>query len=87
MGKWDKTEQWHGSNIGSIYYVPGVKDWKHSSRDFPGSLGVVEASPPNAGAMGSIPGQGTKVPHTVVCSQKLEINTGINKYINAAVPS
>lgn len=32
MGKWDKTEQWNGSNAGSAYKVPGAKDSKHSRR-------------------------------------------------------
>ena len=59
--------------------MPGVKDWKHSSRNFPGSPEAVKTLPPNAGAMGSIPGQGTKVPHAVGCGQKLKINTGTNK--------
>ena len=51
--------------------MPGVKDWKHSSRNFPGSPEAVKTLPPNAGAMGSIPGQGTKVPHAKWCSQNL----------------
>ena len=37
---------------------------KHTERDFPG--GPVLKNPPcNAGDTGSIPGQGTKIPHVV----------------------
>ena len=31
---------------------------------------VVKTSPSNAGGIGSIPGQGTKIPHATGCSQK-----------------
>ena len=34
---------------------------------------MVKAPHSNAGDMGSIPGQGSKVPHAVGCSQKLKI--------------
>ena len=37
---------------------------KRSLRDFPGGP-VVKNPPSNAGDMGSIPGQGTKIPHAM----------------------
>ena len=40
-------------------------------RDFPGSP-VVKTLPSNAGGVGSIPGQGTKIPHAMGCGQKLK---------------
>ena len=36
----------------------------HTFRDFPGGP-VVKNPPPNAGDAGSIPGQGTRIPHAV----------------------
>ena len=44
---------------------------KISERDFPGGP-VVKAPPSNVGGTGLIPGQGTKVPHAMGCSQKLK---------------
>ena len=36
----------------------------------------------NAGGMGSIPGQGTKIPHTIQCGQKKEKQTlAMNVYV------
>ena len=43
-------------------------DFKIPLRDFPGSL--VEVCAPNAGGMGLIPGQRTKIPCIVQCSKK-----------------
>jgi len=43
-------------------------DFKIPLRDFPGSL--VEVCAPNAGGMGLIPGQRTKIPCVVQCSKK-----------------
>ena len=40
----------------------GFQDKTHSRGDFPGGP-VIETSPPNAAAAGSIPGQGPKIPH------------------------
>ena len=37
--------------------------------DYPGGP-VVKTPPSNAGGVGSIPGQGTKVPHAAGCGQK-----------------
>ena len=37
---------------------------KYNSKDFPGGS-VVRNPPPNAGDVGSTPGQGTKTPHAV----------------------
>ena len=34
---------------------------------------VVKTPPSNAGGMGSIPGQGTKIPHALRCGQKSKI--------------
>ena len=41
----------------------GLKNVCHSFRDFPGGP-VVKNPPSNAGGMGLISGQGTKIPHT-----------------------
>ena len=41
------------------------------NRDFPRGP-VVKTRPSNAGGVGSIPGQGTKIPHDVGCDQKLK---------------
>ena len=42
---------------------------KRMNRDFPG--GPVVTTPLfNAGGVGSIPGQGTKIPHAMQCGQK-----------------
>ena len=42
----------------------GNANQNHSERDFPGDP-VVKTSPSNAGAAGSIPGQGAKIPHVL----------------------
>ena len=41
--------------------------------DFPGGPGV-KNSPSNAGSAGSIPGQGTRIPHAEQYGQKIKIN-------------
>ena len=33
---------------------------------------MVKTLPSNAGAVGSIPGQGTKIPHAMLCDQKIK---------------
>ena len=38
--------------------------WNKPQGDFPGSP-VVKTSPSNAGGVGSIPGQGAKIPHAL----------------------
>ena len=43
--------------------------WK--AGDFPGGP-VVKNPPSNAGGTGSIPDQGTKIPHVVRCIQKIK---------------
>ena len=61
-----------------VGFIPGVQGWfnilksisvihhinKMEDRDFPGSP-AVETSPSNAGSVGSIPGQGAKIPHVL----------------------
>ena len=46
---------------------------KIPQRDFP-SGPVVKSPPSNAGAVGSILGWGTKIPHTAGCGQKIKIS-------------
>ena len=46
---------------------------KNKHRDFP-SGPVFKTLPSNAGGMGSIPGQGTKIPHAVGCGKTLKKN-------------
>ena len=52
---------------GSFHYLahmPEEKGIKSNMWDFPGGP-VVKNPPSSAGAVGSIPGQGTKIPHVV----------------------
>ena len=49
---------------------------KSSPWNFPGGPGV-KNPPSNAGDTGSIPGQGTKIPHAVWHSQKRKIKVGV----------
>lgn len=46
-------------------------EYSKKLQEFPGAL-VVRTLSSNVGGMGSIPGLGTKIPHTVGCYQKLK---------------
>ena len=51
-------------------FLKGNQDIKvYFFQDFPGGP-VVKTLPSNAGGVGAIPGQGTKIPHAVECSKK-----------------
>ena len=56
-----------------------IENWirKVKKGDFPGGT-VIRNSPSNAGDMGSIPGQGTKIPHATWCSQRQNKQTNKN---------
>ena len=51
----------------------GSKKKKHSAREFPGGP-VVRTPCFHCGGVGSIPGQGTKIPQAVQCGQKTKTN-------------
>ena len=51
---------------------------KKKERDFPGDP-VIKTLPSNAGGVGLIPGQGTKIPYAVWCSQNRKIKKKISE--------
>ena len=74
-------EQWGGVGISSPRNRMGNKRYNRT-RDFPGGP-VVKNLPSSAGDVGSIPGQGTKIPHTVgqlsLCAETREKPVCLNE--------
>ena len=58
--KWNKRQR-KANTVWSHLYVKSKKNW---TQDFPGGP-VVTNPPSNAGDVGSIPGQGTKIPRAM----------------------
>ena len=62
LAQWDRCQSRKNHDFSSP--VNGGRRSKHHWRDFP-SGPVVKNLPCNSGDAGSIPGQGTKIPHAV----------------------
>ena len=63
-------------------YIPHQPERRKKNRDFRGSP-AVKTSPCNAGGVGSIPGQGTKIPHT--CKPKNQNIRNRNKIVTNSI--